>query len=109
VLPDAVYPATRTVKQWFNTAAFATQATGTYGNLGRFSVYGPGAWNMDLAVSRIFSIRERFHLEVRSEAFNFFNHANWNNPTVSNTSGTFGQITSFSSPRIIQFALKLSY
>jgi hypothetical protein len=37
------------------------------------------------------------------------NHANWNGPTTSNTSGTFGQITSYGSPRIIQLAMKLFF
>ena len=109
ILPNQVIPSIRTQKEWFNQAAFAVQPTGTFGNTGRFSLYGPGYWNMDVAVSRIFSIRERLKLEARGEAFNFFNHANWNNPTVALGNALFGQITSFSSPRILQFALKLSY
>jgi hypothetical protein len=112
ILPNAVIPSQQTVKSWFNQAAFAYQPTGTFGNVGRFSLYGPGTWNMDLSVSRIFKIKERFGLEARAESFNFFNHANWtgtNSPQVSIASSTFGQITTFSSPRIIQFAMKLSF
>jgi hypothetical protein len=37
------------------------------------------------------------------------NHGNWSNPTTSITSGTFGQITAFGTPRIIQMALKLYF
>jgi hypothetical protein len=114
VLPNAVIPAQQTVKAWINPLAFQVQPAGTYGNLGRFSVVGPGTWNLDLGLSRIFKIRERFNLEARGEAFNIFNHANWNNaatlqPIVSITSSTFGQITSFSPPRIIQVAMKLNF
>jgi hypothetical protein len=109
VLPNQVIPAQQTIKQWFNQAAFATQGAGTYGNSGRFNVHAPGTWNVDLGVTRLFSIRERFHLESRIEMFNILNHGNWGSPTVSNTSNTFGQITSFSPPRIIQLALKLTY
>jgi hypothetical protein len=109
ILPSQVIPSTQTQKEWFNQAAFAVQPTGTFGNSGRFNLYGPGTWNMDVALSRVFKIKERFGLEVRGEAFNFFNHANWNSPTVSITSSTFGQVTAFSSPRIVQVAMKLTY
>jgi hypothetical protein len=109
ILPTQVIPAQRTQKEWFNQAAFALQPTGTFGNTGRFALYGPGSWNMDVAVSRIFTVRERFKLEARGEGFNFFNHGNWSNPSGSIASPTFGQVIAFSSPRIIQLALKLSY
>jgi hypothetical protein len=109
VLPNQVIPANRSLSEWFNPAAFAIQPTGTFGDSGRFNLYGPGSWNMDVALSRIFKIHERFSLEFRTEAFNFFNHGNWGTPQTSITSSTFGQITTFSTPRILQFALKLSY
>jgi hypothetical protein len=37
------------------------------------------------------------------------NHANWNNPTTNVTSGTFGQITAFGPPRIVQMSMKLFF
>jgi hypothetical protein len=37
------------------------------------------------------------------------NHANANGPTTSLSSSTFGEITGFSSPRLIQMALKLYF
>ncbi len=109
VLPNAVIPAQQTVKSWFNQAAFAVQPTGTFGNSGRFNLNGPSAWNMDVGLSRLFRIREGINLEARAESFNILNHANWNAPTTAINSSLFGQITSFSSPRIIQLALKLNY
>ena len=109
MLPSQVIPSTQTQKEWFYQGAFMVQPTGTYGNSGRFNLYNPGYWNVDAALSRIFTIHERFHLEARWEAFNIFNHANWNGPGVAIGSSTFGQITSFTSPRIMQVALKLSY
>ena len=108
-LPSAVIPPTQTLLEWFNPAAFVTQPTGTFGNLGRFALHAPGSWNMDLGLHRTFSVRERYKLQARAEAFNFFNHGNWGTPTGSITSGTFGQILTFSSPRILQVALKLTY
>jgi hypothetical protein len=62
-----------------------------------------------MAVSRQFRIRERYKMEFRSDMFNILNHGNWNNPTTSITSATFGQITSFGSPRLIQMSLKMFF
>ncbi len=42
VLPGSVYPAQRTVKEYFNPAAFAVQPAGTFGDLGRDALTGPG-------------------------------------------------------------------
>jgi Carboxypeptidase regulatory-like domain len=109
ILPDQVYPAEKTLGEWFNPLAFAVQAPGTFGNLGRNSVYGPGAINFDMAVSRQFRFKEHYRTDIRADFFNILNHANWNNPTTSNTSSTFGQVTAFGSPRIIQLALKFLF
>jgi hypothetical protein len=109
VSPTTVYPGTRTLGAWFNPSAFAVQPAGTFGDLGRNAVYGPGAINWDMAVYRIFSIKERLKLDFRAEFFNIMNHANWSNPTTSNTSSTFGQITSFGGPRNIQFSTKILF
>ena len=127
LLADQVYPTTKTVQEYFNPAAFVcagpgtgTQAgisglntgcasTGVFGNLGRNSVYGPGQINFDLALSRRFNLRERWKLEFRADVFNIMNHGNWNNPTTTITSGTFGQVVSFGSPRLIQMAMKVYF
>jgi len=109
VLPGAVYPATKTVLEYFNPAAFATQAAGTFGNLGRDALYGPGSIQFDAAFSRQFHVKERLRPEFRADFFNIMNHGNWSNPVTSNASSTFGQITSFGSPRIIQMAIKLYF
>jgi hypothetical protein len=98
-----------TLASWFNQADFAKQATGTFGNAGRNSLVNPGSINWDMAISRDFQVRERWKLHIRGDFFNIMNHANWNGPTASITSSTFGQVTAFGSPRIIQMALKLNF
>jgi len=108
------YPANQTVQQWVNPAAFVAQPVGTFGNVGRSSVNMPGQWNIDVALSRIFKFTERWNLEARGEAFNVLNHGNWmlftaGTTTQAITSSTFGQITQFSSPRIIQLSMKLNF
>ena len=82
---------------------------GTFGNSGRDALVAPGSINWDMALSRNFQMKERWTMHVRADVFNVMNHANWNAPTNSITSGTFGQITSFGSPRIIQVAMKLYF
>ena len=63
-----------TPNRWFNPCAFSLPAPGTFGNLGRDTVIGPGynQWNVSLA--KKFSITERINLQFRAEAFNLFNH-----------------------------------
>ena len=95
---------------WFNPLSFAYQAAGTFGDTGRNSIYGPGAINWDMAVSRRFEVKERWKMDIRADFFNILNHANWGNPGTSiASSGTFGQITSFGTPRQIQMAVKLFF
>ncbi len=109
VLPYQVVPATQTLAQWFNPSAFAKQAAGTYGNAGRDSIVGPGSWNIDVAIDRRFMLKENLGFELRGDFFNIVNHGNWSNPTLAQNSAQFGQITSFSSPRIIQLAAKFLF
>ena len=89
--------------------AFAIPALGTLGNLGRNTLVGPGTWDFDAALSRIFSIREAQKLEFRAEAYNLTNSFRPGNPGTSISSGTFGQIRTSAAPRIMQFALKYTF
>jgi hypothetical protein len=101
--------------EYFNPAAFSTPVTGTFGNVGRDSLTGPGLSELDLSATKKFEITERVTLQFRAEFFNILNHANFNtpNPIVfsSATSGPLtsaGLITSTSTTsRQIQFGLKL--
>ena len=91
--------------------------SGQFGNLGRNSIYGPGQRNFDMAVSRRFQFTERWKMEVRSDFFNILNHANWGSPatggsgigTSLSSGATFGQVTAFGPPRLIQMAIKLYF
>ncbi len=97
------------ITQYLNPAAFAANAIGTYGVLGRNTYIGPGYANLDLGVVKDFSPRERLKAQLRFEMFNSLNHANFSNPSNTRTSGTFMQITSASDPRILQIALRLAF
>ncbi len=108
VLTTGVLP--HTLASWFNQAAFALQPAGTFGNTGRDSIIGPGTISWDMSMSRQFKFRERYRLDFRSDFFNIMNHANWSNPgTALGTASTFGKITTFGSPRLIQLSMKLFF
>jgi len=103
------YPAKKTPSEWFNPAAFAQQAIGAFGNVGRNSLVGPSSFDLDIALSRTFQIKEKLGLMFRGDAFNVLNHPIWQDPTTDITSAQFGQITSYGSPRIMQLAFKLTF
>jgi outer membrane receptor protein involved in Fe transport len=83
----------------------------TFGNSGIGIVRGPNQRNVDFSViKRVPLIAERARLEFRAEFFNFLNHPNFANPTLSENSAAFGRIlTTAVNPRVTQFALKLSF
>jgi carboxypeptidase family protein len=95
--------------QWFNTSAFAFPAPGSFGNAGRNILDGPGFQNVNVSLVKNTSFSERMNLQFRAEAFNLFNHPNFNLPDNFLGSPTFGRITSARDPRHIQFGLKLLF
>ncbi len=100
---------TQTTSQWFNTAAFALPARGTFGNAGRNILEGPGFQSVNASLVKNTHLSERVNLQFRAEAFNLFNHPNFNLPDNFLGSPTFGRITSARDPRHIQFGLKLLF
>ncbi len=99
----------QTVAQWINPACFSTPGAGTFGNLGRNVLIGPGMVNLDFALDRNFTITEQVRLQFRAEAFNIFNHPNFNLPNTSYGTPSFGSLTSAMDPRELQFALKFIF
>ncbi|HWE49321.1 MAG TPA: carboxypeptidase regulatory-like domain-containing protein [Bryobacteraceae bacterium] len=106
--------------QYFNPAAFAKPAAGTFGTLGRDALYGPGFGSVDFSVFKNIPIKERIHAQFRVEIFNLLNRTNWANPTTTLTSSSFGQLTNtrsaasapglgFGEPRNVQLALKIIF
>ena len=73
-----------------NPAAFSVPAPGTFGNLGRGAVHGPGLTQFDLTLQKKFAITERVNTEFRVEMYNLLNRANFSNPVarLNNVLGT---------------------
>ena len=104
---------------WFNPRAFAAAATGTFGNIGRNALSGPGLGSVDFSIFKETPITERLKTQFRVEIFNIFNRVNFANPGVNlNAPASFGLIANtrngaaapgigFGEPRNVQLALKL--
>jgi len=97
------------VNQWFNTAAFTANQTGTFGNSGRNIIQSPGLVNFDVALVKPIPIGDRFRFLFRSEFFDLFNTPQFFPPGNTISTPTFGKITSARDPRILQLSLKLSW
>jgi len=96
----------------FNTALFAVPDLGTLGNAPRRFFYGPGLDNFDVALQKEISLREGKMLQLRGEAFNVFNHAQFFGAASVNgniSSQGFGQIVNAMPPRQVQLAMKFIF
>jgi hypothetical protein len=99
----------RAVERYFNTGAFAPNQPLAYGNAGRNILIGPGLENVDFATYKQLRITERKYVQLRFEAFDFFNTPHFNAPNTAVRDPSFGRITSADRPRNIQFGLKFVF
>jgi outer membrane receptor protein involved in Fe transport len=102
----------RNGRPYFNTALFSLPSLGSVGNSGRRFFSGPGIDNYDLTLQKNLKLTESKSLDLRLEAFNAFNHAQFYGPLSvegSVTSSTFGQVVSAAAPRLLQVALKFYF
>ena len=76
-----------------NPAAFTRPTTTEQGDLGRNSLRGFGATQVDLTLRRQFKLRERLSLQARADIFNIFNHPNFGSPVNYLSSPLFGRTT----------------
>ena len=97
-----------TIAEYFNTAAFAPNAAGTFGSSPRNLLRGPGLFNLDWSVQKSFG--ERRKTSIRADFFNVFNNVHLNAPGANlSSTPTFGKITSAGDPRIVQVALRYQF
>jgi hypothetical protein len=107
--PNSHAPHTRV--QWFDTAAYAAVPAGEYrgGNAGIGQIKGPGYENVDIALFRNFRITEAVKFQLRAEAFNAFNHTNFNALSTTTSASNYGQVTGAAANRVVQFAGKITF
>jgi hypothetical protein len=82
------------VTGYLNPLAFSQPADGTFGNLGRNAIFGPGYRNWDFSISKNTLLGERVNLQFRAELFNLLNHPNFALPNHNITPGydQFGNV-----------------
>ncbi len=96
----------------FNTSLFKLPDAGTLGTAARRFIYGPGMANFDAALLKNVRFSDTHSLDLRFEAFNVFNHAQFFGAAAVNgniSSPSFGQIVSANSPRVIQLGMKFHF
>jgi hypothetical protein len=121
-----IYATNQTITNWFNPAAFALPANGTWGNLGRYIANGPGMYEIDSSLQKRFHVTERVALNFRAGAYNLFNHPIYKTPSASigaltgnppAVSGSFGRITGVinngavgsGAPRRVEFMFRAEF
>jgi len=111
-------PGGQTPSHWFNPAAFAVPASGTWGNAGRNLGRGPSLNQIDLSLAKRFALGEHARFEIRADAFNMLNRAQFADPIGDVTvPAQFGIIQSTinttpigtGTPRQLQLMLRLSF
>lgn len=99
-----------TIAEWFNVAAYALPDAGTYGNMGRNSIYGPRLSNVNFSLGKNFSIGEKTKFLLRIDSGNVFNHPSFGTPDSTIGPGHTAQITSLTvGGRNVEILGKLSF
>ncbi len=106
---------------YLNGNAFSNPPTGTFGDLGRNAIFGPGYWDLDFALEKNTPLAEHVNLQLRGELFNILNHPNFALPNWFVSPGSPGLITQTpdqaqtnpglggGGPRVIQLAAKIIF
>ena len=113
---------TPSLAEFFNVAAYAIPAPGTFGDSGRNTLRGPGIEDVDLSLGKNFRIpfrREGANLQLRFDALNGLNHPNFATPNAGIGSGNAGTVTAITNsynsnlnpfgPRLLQLGARFSF
>jgi hypothetical protein len=108
--------------QIFNASCFQMPAVGTFGNAGLGYLTGPGYWNWDMALAKKIPVGlgERRQLQFRGEAYNTFNHTEYNALTssirfnsktgaITNLTSGLGNFTGTRPARILALSLRFQF
>lgn len=108
---DANYGAPHQFLQWFNKAAFAGVPVGQNrpGNAKVQNILGPGYQVWNLTIAKNTRLRDNVLFQLRAEAYNAFNHTNFNAISTVVGATNYGQVTSTGDPRTMQVGAKFTF
>jgi hypothetical protein len=112
VVCDPVLPASeRSPSGYFNRdcVQIPTDPSQPFGNAARNSARGDSIYQLDMALSKWFSLWRDSRLEFRLEAFNVLNKTNFRVPNGNRSAAAFGTITSTYDARQLQLGLKFVF
>jgi hypothetical protein len=112
--PDRIAKGTlaaQSVDSWFNLAAFPVVPPGAFrfGDSGRNILDGPGSATVNAALMKNFKFGERRRLQLRCEAVNVLNHANFGLPVNFVDAQNAGRILTADAGRTMQMAVRLQF
>jgi hypothetical protein len=111
ILGPVVYTNTNAALGYVSPNAWQQPGYGTLGNAPIGDIRGPGEVTFNVALDKQFQIHEKMNIQLRGEAFNVFNHTNFNtiNLTWTPNSTTFGHATGAGDPRIIELMARFNF
>ena len=100
----------RKTGRYFDPSAYLVPSPGTFGNLGRNTLLGPGLADLDASVEKAFRVRENLNVRFRAEFYNALNHTNFGLPIANISMPAAGLIVNTVTPsRQFQFGLSVSF
>jgi len=110
-------PGDKTFSRNFDTSVFHLPALGSFGDMSKTLLRGPGINNWDIAVFKNIPIKERFKFQFRAELYNAFNHTQFSafdstarfDASGNQINGQFGQYTAARDPRLVQLSIRLQF
>jgi hypothetical protein len=105
-------PIVQRLARYFNTGAFSQPADFTWGNLSPRigTVRSPGMNNLNLTLSKVFSVTEKVKVDFRASSFNLLNHPVFSGPNTTFGDASFGRIFNQANlSRQMEFALKVIF
>jgi hypothetical protein len=106
---QAVSIADPSIAAWFNTAAFVAPPSGTYGDSRRNSIIGPGTRSFDMAITKMFLMKEARVLEFRLQAMNVFNTPQYTAIDTTVNSPTFDRVTAVGAMRQVTLTSRFRF
>jgi hypothetical protein len=102
--------------EWYDVSDFSEPTTGTIGNCGTDTLWGPATNTLDAALNRVFPVYREKQLEFRASMFNTPNNPHHATPTSSLTSSSFMQALGIANTgrdgvdqRTVELSLKLDF